>query len=302
MMLIQHGSGSVNPMGWITIEGFEMRHCSRGVKFYNLHDSVIQRNWMHDMNDTPIQGNGARVLIDRNTINDVGKVQRAHGIYANGTAFTITNNLIYDVTYYGIQQNGSGSSAFNPSIHASREFANARDWIVAHNVFAYNGALGGAIVLWGSGCVNARIENNIFYENCPTCSSNSPNGINFQSPGNVSGVLIRNNLAYATGPGAQVFIFNQGAIEGTNYTQSGNIVNMDNPRFVNAPATLPASPNFALTERSPAIDRGLSFAAITAAFDGTPRPQGYAYDIGAYEYKAGSDVKSPAAPIALRVN
>ncbi|OQW37825.1 MAG: hypothetical protein A4E19_12455 [Nitrospira sp. SG-bin1] len=303
MFLIQHGAGSINPIGWITIEGFEVRHCSRGVKFYNLHDSVIRRNWMHDTYNTPIQGNGARILIDRNIINDVGKVERAHGIYANGTAFTITNNLIYDVTYYGIQQNGSGSSLYDSTKHAGPEFAGAQNWVVAHNTFAYNGGTeGAAYVIWGRGCTNLRIENNIFYENAPARSNNVAQAIHFLSSQPLSGVTIRNNLSYATGSGGLGFIASGGRVEGVDYTQSGNVVNTDDPRFVNAPATLPASPNFALTERSPAIDKGVPHAAITTALDGTPRPQGHAYDIGAYEYKAGVDLKSPAAPIALQIH
>lgn len=304
MFLIQHGSGSINPIGWITIEGFEFRHCSRGVKFYNLHDSVIRRNWMHDMYDTPIQGYGARILIDRNIINDIGKEKRAHGIYANGTAFTITNNLIYDVTYYGIQQNGSGSSLYDPTKHAGPEFAGAANWVVAHNTLAYNGQQneGGAYVIWGARCTNLRIENNIFYENAIAHSNSMAQAIHFLSSQPLSGVTIRNNLSYATGSGGLGFIDSGGRVEGVEYTQSENIVNTEDPRFVNAPATLPDSPNFALTERSPAIDKGVSLVTITMAFDGTSRPQGRAYDIGAYEYKVDGDTKSPVAPIALQAH
>ena len=84
-----------------------------------------------------------------------------------------------------------------------------------------------------------------------------------------------------------------GGIEGVSYTLSNNIINVSNPGFVNAPATLPASPNFALTSKSPAIDAGLPLPAIKTAFDGTPRPQGPAYDIGAYEYNSNSDEQPP---------
>jgi hypothetical protein len=304
MFVIRHDSGSRFPIGWITIEGFEFRHCSRSVKFYNLHDSVIRRNWMHDMYDTPIQGNGTRILIDRNIINDVGKVKKAHGIYANGTAFTITNNLIYDVTYYGIQQNGSASSLYDSTKHAGPEFAESQNWVVANNVLAYNGSQdeGAGMVIWGPRCSGTRVENNIFYENAPASSNSIAQAIHFLVTGPLSGVAIRNNLAYATGTGGLGFIAPGSMVEGTNYTQSGNIVNTDDPRFVNAPATLPDSPNFALTERSPAIDKGVSLAAVTTAFDGTPRPQGRAYDIGAYEYNAGRDTQSPTAPSALAVH
>ncbi len=302
MILIQNSAGSKQPMGWFTIEGFEVRHCSRAIKFYNLHDSVIRRNWFHDTMDTPIQGPGTRILIDRNTISNIGTpTERAHGIYSNGTAFTITNNIIYGVTYYGIQQNGSASSIFDPAKYAGLEFAESTNWIIANNVIAYNGAPGGGIVVWGSRCSGTRIENNIFYENTPTSSNKVAQGIHFQSPGSVSGVIIRNNLAYATGEGGLGFIEHGGALEGINYTESGNIVNTDDPKFVNAPATLPPLPNFTLTERSPAIDKGLPLAETRIAFDGTSRPQGRGYDIGAYEYKVDSDAQSPKAPGALQI-
>ena len=67
--------------------------------------------------------------------------------------------------------------------------------------------------------------------------------------------------------------------------QSGNIVNTSNPEFVNAPATLPASPNFGLTARSPAINAGTTLGATSTDFDSATRPQGSGYDIGAYEYQ-----------------
>lgn len=88
----------------------------------------------------------------------------------------------------------------------------------------------------------------------------------------------------------------------TSTVISGNIVNVSSPAFVNAPATLPASPNFSLTARSPAIDEGLSLAETRTDFNGTTRPQGRAYDIGAYEYSAGNDAQSPARPAGLQVH
>jgi hypothetical protein len=54
-----------------------------------------------------------------------------------------------------------------------------------------------------------------------------------------------------------------------------------NPLFTNA-----ALNNLTLSQSSRAIDQGVMLPAIATDRIGTPRPQGTAYDIGAYEYKA----------------
>jgi len=58
---------------------------------------------------------------------------------------------------------------------------------------------------------------------------------------------------------------------------SGNIVG--DPKFVD-----PADGDFHLQPDSPAIDAGQAIAEVADDYDGTPRPQGSAYDIGAYEF------------------
>jgi hypothetical protein len=295
------------------------------MKWHNLHDSIIRRNWIHDTEmDSGILGmGGTRVLIDRNIINHNAILDPTppggHGIYANGSNYTITNNLIYDNRGYGLQINGT--YAFKPSRYPSQDFAESNNWVVANNTFAYSQKSAG-IVVYGPLANYARIENNIFYENAAL--GNTTQGINFVSCCS-TGIQIRNNLAYASGSGGTAFLGPR-ATEGVHYKQSGNIVNTDHPRFVNAPATIPASPNFALSERSPAIDKGLPPSdetdetdetrskTLRTAFDevflearrkdfaGTARPQGRAYDIGAYEWRAGGDTQSPTAPVALKVH
>ena len=308
-ILIEHSSGHNFPMGWITIEGLELTNGHDGIKWHNLHDSTIQQNWIHHNKFMGILGiGGARIRIDRNRINQNGwfagcegsspKVCNLHhGIYAHGTYYTITNNLIYGNLSFGITHNGSSTSAYTPTVHAGPEFATAENWIIANNTFAYNAYRGG-LVVWGSRCNNSRIENNIFYENSVNVPS-APQGIEFVSSSSVTGVKIRNNIAYATSPGSTVFI-TPGMTKWVHYTESGNSVNVSDPRFVHAPATLPDWPNFSLTAGSPAIDKGLDITTIRADFDGTPRPQGRAPDIGAYEYVAGTDVQSPSAARAAR--
>jgi hypothetical protein len=59
-----------------------------------------------------------------------------------------------------------------------------------------------------------------------------------------------------------------------------------NPSFVDLEGG-----NLRITENSPAIDAGMTLAEVTTDILGVERPQGDAYDIGAYEY-TGSDVST----------
>jgi hypothetical protein len=165
---IIHQNRSHNVIGWITIEGFEIRNCYDGLKFHNAHDLTIRRNWIHD--NTPgqgILGTGTRVLIDRNVINHNGgfdvcittpsQCNQDHGIYASGTAYTITNNLIYDNLAYGIQV--AGAYKYEPTKHAGPEYVNSANWVIAHNTIAYQ-VHRAAIVVWGF-TPNLQIVNNI---------------------------------------------------------------------------------------------------------------------------------------------
>jgi hypothetical protein len=43
--------------------------------------------------------------------------------------------------------------------------------------------------------------------------------------------------------------------------------------------------NYRILSNSPAIDKGLTLSNVTDDFDSISRPQGSAYDIGAFEYK-----------------
>jgi Right handed beta helix region len=305
--LFYNASGWRVAIGWITLEGFEITNCYDGIKAFNIHDSTFRLNWIHHNRNQGFLGiNGTRVVFDRNIVNHNGDFagctacDKQHGIYANGTAWTVTNNLIYGNLGYGIQLNGSSSSIYDPSKHAGPEFANSHNWIIANNTIAYNHNRGG-LVIWGSTCLNVRIENNIFYENAVTRFTSAANGIDFVSATSATDIQIRNNLFYASGSGGTRAWSTGALMEGVNYSQSGNIINVSAPGFVNAGATLPPSPNFSLTARSPSIDAGRSLDMTKMAIDGTTRPQGRAYDIGAYEYTPDADAKSPSAPRALQL-
>lgn len=211
--------------------------------------------------------------------------------------------MIYDNTCFGIQHNGSKN--YDPDKHPGREWEESQDWLIANNTIAYERNCS-AIVEWGPHADDSRIENNIFYENRVNGTEGQSNGIHFVGIGGATGstgMSFRNNLAYASGSGGKLFLTNSpNATEGANYTLSGNIVNTDSPEFVGAPAALPASPNFALAEESPAIDAGLVLSEVTTDYLGAPRPYGSSHDIGAYEYGAAVEELAPSPPMGLQVD
>ena len=308
---ILHTRGQNVAMGYITIEGFEIKNGHDGIKFHGTHNSVFRRNWVHHNKNQGVIGiGGHHNLFDRNIINHNGNFVgcangemtpsgvsvcgQTHGMYMHGDTYTITNNLIYDNLANGIQQNGSSTSSYTAARHPGPEFSGAANWVISNNTFAYE-SYGAGLTIWGSLTNNTRVENNIFHENQQANGSRSGQGVFFTSCRG-TGITIRNNLSYASGSGGIPFLGTSGASEGVNYTQSGNLVNISNPGFVNAPATLMATPNFALTARSPAIDAGLPLATVKIDFNGTPRPQGRAPDIGAYEYTTGGDSQPPVPP------
>jgi len=127
-VLLQAREGYQKPIGWITLEGLEIRYGHDGIKFYNAHDIVIRNCNIHENYNQGILGNGNQVLIDRNIIAGNGtnrNVQQnlLHGIYATGTAFTITNNLIYSNTAYGIQV---AAYDYKKDYHAGRNMPRRR--------------------------------------------------------------------------------------------------------------------------------------------------------------------------------
>ncbi len=289
----QNFSGLKYPIGWITVEGFQIRNAYNAFKIYNGHDLTIRRNSIQNSKTSGFHGNGTRILIERNKINHNGSSSFDHGIYMNGTAIKVINNLIYGNKCYGIQLNGSVS--YSSASHAGPEFAKSSNWVVSNNTIAYNGCAG--VVSWRS-TPSLRAENNIFYENANSMSSSSTQGIHFISSTG-TGMVFRNNLAYASGSGAKNFL-GTAAKQGTHYTQSGNIVNTLKPAFVNAPATLPSSPNFALPSGSSAIDKGLVISSAKIAYNGTSRPKGSTYDVGAYEYNGSTSQLVLAAPTSAQ--
>ena len=140
--------------------------------------------------------------------------------------------------------------------------------IIRNNILSNCGWYG---IYNGSG-TNNKIYNNVFYRN-------EAGGFH-QGDG---GDTIRNNIMYLNGGDGDFHDFT-----GTNVV-SHNLIGV-NPLFVN-----PSGGDFHLQSGSPAINAGVSLSEVPQDFEGTVRPQGSAYDIGAFEYReSGNHLKSPA--------
>lgn len=257
------------PIGWITVEGFEVRNGWDGIKFYNAHHVILLGNHLHDNLNQGILGNGHHIRIEGNAIAHNGfkadneKSNKEHGIYCTGTDFTIVNNIICSNRAYGLQVAGY---AYQPDRHAGPEFADARRWLISHNTIAFNQNRGG-IVVWQEGATDCVIQNNIFYQNSVTLGGDAVQGVDFVGAG--GGHIIRNNLFFA--PGRTSIGRNPGGSSVSNNLEH-------DPLFV-----APEHFDFHLRKDSPAIDAGTSESPIPTDFDKNKRPQGPGHDAGAYE-------------------
>lgn len=263
-VLLQAQEGYQKPIGWIIIEGLEIRYGWDGIKIYNAHDIVIRNCNIHESYNQGILGNGNRVLIDRNIIAGNGTNKDTaqnlvHGIYATGSAFTITNNLIHSNTAYGIQV---AAYDYKEDSMAGPEYADAKNWLISNNVLAFNKNRAG-MVIWQDGVVNCIVQNNIFYKN------GGVNGILFYSQENRRHP-VRNNIFYP--PGENLVSSEKDAYEATGNQQV-------DPCFADADAF-----DFHLKADSSAVDAGSADRAPQIDFEAKPRPQGGSIDIGAYEF------------------
>lgn len=266
------------PIAYITVEGLRFQGGASGIRWYNCQNCTIRRNTIDDPYASGILGTGGLdTLIEDNIIISAGSLEGgAHGLYLNGSRYTVKNNIIYDSQKYGIQLNGTASPTDTVN-YPSADFAKTDDVIIVNNTLAYQREAAG-LVIWGQYVNNLRVENNIFYENAQTGSNNC---ITFVSSGS-TGITVRNNLAYASGSGATNCIeVDPNMPEGVNWTQSGNSINSSLPGFVNGGSNiLPGSPDWTLSSASAAvINLGRvneypynSSAPDAGAFEAVPTP------------------------------
>lgn len=215
--------------------------------------------------------------IEKNTIHHIGRTSGSnmwhdHGLYVHGNNYAITNNVFYSNT------SGWSITPVGPMNNV----------VIANNTFAFPNPIRDGHIAVGDGSIsNMTIRNNIFYKpagaavvNCVVSYSGSNS--------------FDNNIVYGASQLMGGDICGGGTSGLGTIAQSRNTVT--DPQLVNA-STAPY--DFHLKQASPAIDSGATVAGISADIDGTPRPQGSAYDLGSYEYASSV---SAVPPIISRVS
>jgi hypothetical protein len=265
----------------VRIEGFEimnLANASGSTSAIELYDagngSQIIGNNIHNIGQictTTTNGQVAifvevdNVTIERNYIHHIGRNAPGEG----GCSYS-SSYAGWEVHDHGIYLNGGGGTRRGATIR-NNVFSNVeRGW----GVQIYNGAVTGLdlsnntfahgnpnrdesmIVIYDMSLTSSTIRNNVFFD---------PDGGSPISTGgslNLSGTTISNNIT------------NGNAIADTNLNGATNNQTGTDPRLGNdlRPAT-----------GSPAIDNGAALGTPSVAYNGTPRPQGNAWDIGAHE-------------------
>ena len=218
---------------------------------------------VHDNGVDPVNDHGIYVSTSNNLIEGSAFFRNAsHGIHIHGD--TPNNNVV----------------RFNLSYDNSRTGA----WGAGIGIYTGRGNLVYNNIVWGNNdglWINYDVSDSKVYNN--TIYSNADYGLligDATTGGGTTNNIIRNNIVIGGRLGVLVDA-------GIATTLSNNLTT--DPKFVNA-----AEADFHLQAGSPAIDAGIAIAEVYTDFDGIARPQGTAYDIGAYEY--AHILPPPAAP------
>lgn len=203
----------------------------------------------------------------------------AHGLYWRGSNGLIEQNEIYDNNGYGLQFYGTSNMVHNNIFRSNYVHDNDASAIyccrgnnnkIYNNIMVKNSTSG----IWFNAGSDNHLYNNTIY-------NNSVAGI-WLTGGSGS---IGNNIVYQNGANIKQQV-------GT-FSLFSNLTT--DPKFVNA-----AGANFSLQSFSPAIDKGVTLSMVPTDFAGKSRPQGSAYDIGAYEY-GGTTNTAVSAPTNLMI-
>jgi parallel beta-helix repeat protein len=247
-----------------------------GNTFYNLRDSCVYIGSRSDYN-----------VFEKNSC---GLTYRANGVGGTGLHVSrgsdyniVRNNIFFDTYGASVVIQSNTIESVEVPVYGNQVLNN----VIYNAATAVSGNHGGISVL--DEAYDTEIKNNIIYQ------AHDVSGLRVTGAAATSTVTDY-NLYYST-QGTSDEMFHWGVTSGTFYTdltefrtafptQEINSVSVD-PEFVDASAH-----DFTLATTSPAIDAGETHADVADDYLGVSRPQGVAYDFGAYEWVSG-DAASP---------
>ena len=219
-----------------------------GYEFLNCNVHHIVANGQQSANQSHGLYLGNSVLVDGGQYHDNG----GYGIQiynSNYPAQPTNNNIVRNTRIYHNATGGAGGGGITIG----------GDNNLIYNNLVYSNGSDGIDVVWGSP-TNTQLYNNTVWNN------NGSGGIYVSG----SNTKLINNIVYQNIGGNITMAGGSGNTQATNLTS--------NPLFFNA-----ASGDFRVQLGSLAINAGTSLSAVPVDMVGAPRPQGGAYDVGAYE-------------------
>ena len=212
-------------------------------------------------------------------------VSTGAGQIANGV--NIYNNLIYNICDAGIQIGGTSGNERNINIYNNTVYE--RISTCSSGTWAY-------LIKNTMDAGTNNFKNNIGVSTLNTSGSNI---LNVEDSSKFSG--FDNNIYYRVG-GTGTYV---ATVNGSNYTTQSAYRTALNPKeastlFTDPLFTNAGSYDFTLQSSSPAINIGADLSSLfTTDYAGTTRPQGAAFDVGAYEYVSTSAPAPVLTSIAI---
>ena len=303
---------------YMTVQGFTVNGRTRaGIRAVTCNHVTIRNNRM-DANGYwgILTGFCDDLLIDHNV---TSRSVRQHGIYVgnSGDRPVIRRNFVWGNTGSGIHMNGDESQGGDGIISGAIVEANTingngtsgsginmdgvQNSVIRNNLLYNNHASGISLyqIDGGGPSTGNRVLNNTVI-----VASNGRWALNIQD--GARNTTLRNNILYNLGSYRGVIDISADSLSGTTSdynavmnrftTDDGDSIltlaqwrtqtGQDAHSFVATPAQLfvnVGGNDYHLSPSSPAVDHGVTLADVPTDLAGTTRPQGAAYDVGAYE-------------------
>jgi hypothetical protein len=268
----QHGAGG---------EGIDLKE--------GVENGFVYGNLIFEINKYGIYLDAGRSATDTGGYTEPAFLRNIH----------VFNNVVHSSGNHGIGIVSEGRIADSATGADGRKGGWVRDVYIYNNTVFNNVSCGMLVYDYGlldDGFTlsnvpifdNVHIYNNIFHDN-NTGGNSGYSGIRVKHDWGTN-IVIRNNVTNGNNTGIVI-------ASGSQATVSANLRDVD-PDFVSE-----STPNLELSDaNSPAVDAADTTYVPDSDFEGTSRPRGAGYDIGAYEYDSGVDTTAPAPPGGLRID